>query len=408
MTKAQDDRYHFIPYRKVDIVQMCLQDQLLEGQEKDFSRLHHMLDSVFHFEFHQTIERLKTAYVPLDPDADTRTVQTTDPAGESDFVDLLEDILRKANYEAITEQDLKHAMSESSLFKIRLNVDFEDFSQVLLFCRGVSTRQETIYRFAGRFAKTIEFLNYDRVMIYIRFRDNFAGKDNPLPHCKPGSTMLKLFRNVPRADLEMLFPNTQVGMRLLDKLLIGVPAVISGGIIVSTKLATSLLLLGSLLGFWLGLNSEPVEFNKAALMVLVVGVGTLGGYIWKQLNAFKNRKLKFMQSLTQNLYFKNLDNNAGVFHRLVNDAEEEECKEATLAYYFLLVSGQALSKTDLDKMIEDWFESKWDCAIDFDIEDALQKLLALELVEGSGGMFTAIPLDTGLVKLGRRWDDYFE
>ncbi len=152
MTKAQDDRYHFIPYRKVDIVQMCLQDQLLEGQEKDFSRLHQMLDSVFHFEFHQTIERLKTAYVPLDPDADTRTVQTTDPAGESDFVDLLEDILRKANYEAITEQDLKHAMSESSLFKIRLNVDFEDFSQVLLFCRGVSTRQETIYRFAGRFA----------------------------------------------------------------------------------------------------------------------------------------------------------------------------------------------------------------------------------------------------------------
>jgi len=59
-------------------------------------------------------------------------------------------------------------------------------------------------------------------------------------------------------------------------------------------------------------------------------------------------------------------------------------------------------------MIEDWFESKWDCAIDFDIEDALQKLLAMELVEGSGGMFTAIPLDTGLVKLGRRWDDYFE
>jgi hypothetical protein len=30
---------------------------------------------------------------------------------------------------------------------------------------------------------------------------------------------------VPRADLEMLFPNARVRMRLIDKLLIGVPAV---------------------------------------------------------------------------------------------------------------------------------------------------------------------------------------
>ena len=35
-----------------------------------------------------------------------------------------------------------------------------------------------------------------------------------------------------------------------------------------------------------------------------------------------------METLTRNLYFKNLDNNAGVFHRLANDAEEEESKEA--------------------------------------------------------------------------------
>jgi hypothetical protein len=31
--------------------------------------------------------------------------------------------------------------------------------------------------------------------------------------CEPGATMLKLFRNIPKADLEMLFPNTQLKMR---------------------------------------------------------------------------------------------------------------------------------------------------------------------------------------------------
>ncbi len=404
----EQSKHHFIPFRKGDIVEMCLQEGSLSGQEEAFRQLQHVLESIFHFEFHQLSERLKTAYAPLDPDVDTRLVKTGAPSSQTEFIACLKELLEKANYAAVTEQDLKHAMSESSMFKIRLEVDFEEFSDVLLFCRGVSTRRETVFRFAGRFPKEIEFINYERVMIYIRFRDDYAQQDNPLPSNKPGATMLKLFRNVPRADMEMLFPNTRIRMRLLDKLLIGVPALISGGIIVTTKLATSLLLLGSLLGFWLGFNAQPVELNKTALTILLVGVATLGGYIWKQFSAFKNRKIQFMQSLTQNLYFKNLDNNAGVFHRLINDAEEEECKEATLAYYFLLIADQTLSKSELDEKIEAWFEAKWDCAINFDIEDGLQKLQTLGLVNESDGLFTAISLSAATDKLDQRWDDYFK
>tara|TARA_B110001469_G_C9327329_1_gene174897 strand:- start:313 stop:468 length:156 start_codon:yes stop_codon:yes gene_type:complete len=49
-----------------------------------------------------------------------------------------------------------------------------------------------------------------------------------------------------------------------------------------------------------------------------------------------------MKTLTDNLYFKNLDNNTGVFHRLI-DAAEEEGKEVILAYYFLLKANKALT-----------------------------------------------------------------
>lgn len=69
------------------------------------------------------------------------------------------------------------------------------------------------------------FVNYEQVVVYLRMRDDFAG-------CRAGATLLKLFRNVPKADLEMLFPNTRVRMRLMDKLLIGIPAFISAGIII--------------------------------------------------------------------------------------------------------------------------------------------------------------------------------
>jgi len=408
MTRQEPEtRYRFIPFRKSDIVQMCLQENQLRGQEDDFRQLCHMLGSVFHFEFHQVVEALKENYAPIDPDADTRSIDLNSPPIERGFVELMNGLLEKANYECISEDELNLALNEASMFRIRLHVDFDDFSEVLLFCRGVSQRQETLSSLFGLMKRTIRFSNYDRVVLYLRFRDDFSQSKGQLPACKPGATLLKLFQNVPRADLEMLFPNTTVRMRLIDKLIIGVPAVISGGVVLTTKLGASLVLAGSLLGFWLGLSSEPAELNKTALMVLLAGVVALGGYLWKQFNNFKNRKIRFMQALTQNLYFKNLDNNAGVFHRIANDAEEEECKEAVLAYYFLLSSKKTMNRAQLDYKIEQWLADKWQCRVDFEINDALNKLLVLQLVKETDGQLSVVPITQGIKNLDQRWDDYY-
>jgi hypothetical protein len=200
---------------------------------------------------------------------------------------------------------------------------------------------------------------------------------------------LKLFQNVPASDLEMLFPNIRIGMRLLDKLMIGVPAVVSGFVVVSTKAGTTLLLLASLIGFWLGLSSDPVELDKAAMLALGAGVFALGGYLWKQLANYRNRKLKYAQALTQNLYFKLLDNNAGVIHRILDDAEDSEIKESLIAYYFLLLDVGGATAPELDDRIQDWFREHLGCEVDFDIDDALAKLLTLELARQDGEMIVA-------------------
>ncbi|MFT5521943.1 MAG: hypothetical protein ACI9IA_002549, partial [Enterobacterales bacterium] len=170
----------------------------------------------------------------------------------------------------------------------------------------------------------------------------------------------------------------------------------------------SIILIASLIGFWFGLSTQPVELNQTAIMTLFAGIAALGGYFWKQFSSFKNRKLQFMQSLTQNLYFKNLDNNAGVFHRLANDAEEEECKEAILAYYFLLTNDIALTRKELDKKIEHWLSSKWDCKVDFEIDDALNKLIALNLINLDGEKLHVHSLEKSIQILDQRWDDYFK
>ena len=386
---------------------MCLADNLLAGSEESFRQLAELIARIYHFEFHTIIEGLKQAYAEHDPDTDTRHPEGLPATQHKPFVELLDELLVKANYERVSEEDLNRALHESSLFKIRLHVDFDDFSEVSLFARGQAERRETVPTWFGLRSRVVEFTNYERVVVYLKFRKDFdPGGNNPGQN-RPGATLLKLFRNVPRADLEMLFPNTQVRMRLLDKLLIGVPAVISGGIVLTTKLGASLVLLGSLIGYWLGLHNQPTELNQATMMVLVAGAAALVGYLWKQFNNFKNRKIRFMQALTRNLYFKNLDNNAGVFYRLADDAEEEESKEALLAYYFLLTSSQPLTKAQLDDKIESWFAEHWDCVLDFEITDALEKLFELGLVEKSGDSLLAVPIDKGIRLLDQRWDDYF-
>lgn len=379
----------FIPFRKADIIEMCLAHGRLATEQHDkFRALASDIQQHFHQSFYSRQEQLKNLYAPHDPDADTRLLAPDkgQQKNSDELADVLITLLDNANYEVIDRTALQAALDSESMFKIRLHVNLDEFDEVLLYCRGLSEREETITSCFGLLKKPLKFINYDRVVLYIRVKDDL-NQSPALTTLRPGSVMLKLFQNVPLSDVEMLFPNTQVGMRLRDKLLIGIPALVSGGIVLTTKLGATLVLLGSLLGYWLGSDNQPVNLDKGALIALGAGMGAVLGYLWKQFSSYKNRKLRFSQSLIQNLYFKLLDTNAGVFYRLINDAEESECKETLLAYYFLFTNKEPLSADALDAIIEQWFEETWQCRLDFEIEDALKKLQDLSLATESNGLW---------------------
>ncbi len=409
------DRERFIPFRKADIVDMCVEDsELADEEKKEFREFTQILAALFHFEFHQRLENLKNCYAPFNPDADTRLIaDATDEEkarSQKKLVAEMTAVLEAANYERITAGNLEQALSEESLFKIRLEVDFDDFEDVIFFRRGKSIQQETLRLFYGLRKKDLTFTNYDRVAVYLKFKDRayFDARERKNLPFVPGSTIIKLFQNVPKADLDMLFPNSRVRMKTIDKVVIGVPAAVSGIIVVATKLGASLILVGSVIAFWLGFGSEEVQVSQKHLIALGAGLGTLGGFLFRQIGKFKNRKIKFMKALAENLYFKNLDNNLGVFYHLIDAAEDEEVKEATLAYYFLLTAERALTKSELDDRIEKWFAQQWNCDLDFEIEDAMHKLQRLELVVRNGDLLEARPLPEAKKQLDYIWDNYFQ
>lgn len=404
----------FIPYSRQDIVRLLLNEKQLDASDRDkLNVICNLLMHVYHFEFHQTLETLKDCYAPVNPDTDTQITFLISKAEleekEKHLFVVLNDLLDKANFEKITDTDIAQAMVEESLFNIKLTVDFDDFEQILFFRRGESLRQETLVSLLGLRKRTIEFINYDRVVMIVKFKPQsyFDQKARGQLYFKPNSTIIKYFCNIPRCDLEMLFPNTEVRMKPIDKLMIGVPAAVGGVIMLATKLGTTLLLSGALITFWMGMHDEPVELNQTNLLALAIGFATLGGFLWKQFSNFKNRKIRFMKTLTDNLYFKNLDNNMGVFHRLIDTAEEEECKEAILAYYFLLISNKPLNASELDQIIEGWFQTSLSVTVNFEIEDALQKLLKLGLITFVSNRFQAAPLEKAMQLLDQTWDNYF-
>ena len=111
------------------------------------------------------------------------------------------------------------------------------------------------------------------------------------------------------------------------------------------------------------------------------------------------------------LYYMTLANNASVLTRLIDTAEDEDYKEAMLAYFFLWRSiddPKPATMRVLDRRIECYLKEKTQVEINFEVSDALDKLFRLRLVrrDPSGGLH-AVPVKEALQTLDRIWDNQF-
>lgn len=404
---------HFLPFRRSDVVAMCA-DELPHADREEFGRFARLLASLVHHRFHERIERIKDAYHPFHPEADTRSLRALDPAQREAAREKLEEevtaLARAANFVPMSLAEVEEVMAGQSLLKLRLEIDTRDVDTLLLFRRGESVHTGVEKRLYGLWRRSVTYVRYARVLVYAKFKeaDHFTKSEAAKLPFRPGSIIVKLFQNVPAQDLEMIFPNVRIRMRLIDKILIGVPAVVSGIVVIVTKLFTVLGLILTIIGVWLGLAQEVEPIDNAKLVALGLGLFAVGSYVVRQVSNFKNRKILFMKALAENLYYRNLDNDAGVFHHLLDAAEEAEAIEAVLAYHFLRQAPAPLTLRELDDQVEQWFRQRWEHTFDFEVDDGVRKLRELDLVTADAeGRLTALPVGAALRQLDRLWDDEF-
>jgi hypothetical protein len=135
----------------------------------------------------------------------------------------------------------------------------------------------------------------------------------------------------------------------------------------------------------------------------------LFGYGWRQYAGYQNAKHACNLRLTQSLYFQTLANNVGVLHSLIDEAEEQDTREAILAYFFLWTAAgpTGMTMAELDAAIERDLEIKTGNSADFEVDDALAKLERLKLIHIQGNRYVAVPIEEALAQLDRVWDCQF-
>ncbi len=391
------DREHFIPLRKSDLIELLCRDKKMSRGERDsFRQFCTLLSSVFHFEYLKQLEELKDAYAPFDPDADTKALHEVSAEertkDEEQLFEQFAALMERANFKLLTREEMERALQEmATVTGIHTHVDLSLFEHLDLFVRGdvmgrVSRRS---WRKLWR-KEELQVPLYQRMVLIVKLRKH-KRLDRDIDTSR---VYLKIFKDIPKVDQDMLLPGARVRLTRLDQALIIYPLAAGIGLtlykIGASIMESSLAAAGSLLTWGLA--------------------GVIGGYGYKSYHSYQVKKQDYSLKLTKSLYFKSLDNNTGVLMRLLDEAEEQECRETFLAYFCLwkYAPPEGWTAEQLDDYVELYLEGNAKLKVDFEIGDALAKLERLKIVRKTDETYHAQPIEKALEMLDWTWDNYFK
>lgn len=403
-------REHYIPFDKEFLLEQQIATFSKDPKKvEDFKKLFDIIEHYFHYEAFNLIRDLKQNYAAFDPDLSPKERAANSSKSDiSNFKKTLLTVLEQSNYSRVKQEILDNALKDSDLIGLDLAIDFDVYKEYELYVRGHHKTKEKVSHYFF-WKKEIEIEYYDRVMIYLNYKDDNYFEDKKNNYKKqlidPGCIVLKVFKRVPKNDLETVFPNAIPKMSTADKLLLWIPGIGGGFSLLSTTVIPALIAMDAAYksGETLDLLNSKTSLNQG-----LIALGILGAYLFRQYNNFVNKRIKYSKMLSDSLYFKNLGNNSGALYSLLNASEEEVLKETLLAYAFLIRSETPLTAEALDHQIESWFQTTLNTALDFDVNEALLKLKNMGLGVETNGKWSVLPLDKALIKIDEIWDGVFD
>jgi hypothetical protein len=358
---------------------------------------------------------LEQLYEPFSPDTDmlqTRTFSDRErQTMQRRLVACMAELLTQGNFTRIVPEEYHIILTKDSHYGLDLQVDTDAFEELLIFYRGATTiterRRDIRKAYMGW--KEIEVPVFQRLFILFKLKpfdvrvqeimgqgkfdkkkaESIVRKQRKmLPDTVTSDRIyIKLFKNMPRSDAEMAFPNTKVRFRLLDKLKFGVTAGSGIGVGVVGTIGK------------LALLSNPYT--------LVMTVGSLGGIVARQASNFVAQRNRYMVVLAKNLYFHSMADNRGVMTLLADRAADEDIKEEMLLYTWIanMPPFKAHDLETIDRDIEGYLKTTFGIDVDFDISDAFARLKQEGIItELEDGTLKTLPPAEAALHIDKLWD----
>lgn len=402
----RDDAPHwaiepFIPIEVNTLIEyLTSRGELASEQDDSFREFNHKVNNILHQQRGAYHTRFADAYALFDPDTDSRrpAARQSDPqqlptdlnetdrnvqrenslelaspeADVAGVISLCEEILQEAGYHRLSQADVEQCAGVSSQWGVPLHVDFGLFNQLLLFARGdiigtrLRRRLRTLYR-----RESVAVPIYQRMVVVFQLRDDDKSEEN----LAASALHLRMFKNIPKQDVDMLLPGSRVRISGLDRIKIVVPSL--GGFLISLQKMAQI-------------TRFILLFAAFALHWTAVLIALLCGYMVKSVMSYFQTKNRYQLNLTRNLYFQKLDTNAGVAYRMIQQAHRQTSVEMILAYYAILTSEEPISIRRLRRRCERMVREAVDVEVDFRVERTLERLVAMEVIQQVGDRWTVV------------------
>lgn len=402
----------YIAVRKAELAE-ALAAAAPPGDAQAMSDVMKLLGALLHQEAHAELEDLKALYDPLDPDAPASRRDVSVRAFEAFERDLSE-ALARANFVEIDPDTVQSREATKRITGLAIKPSAGGIRRVRFFARGAKSETLEFKHWFGLKREKIDVQTMKDVIVLVGFKaeDEAAARADRQAlkqmrrGVRQGAALVKHFRSVAGPELVTLHPGAKPSMRPRDQAMLAGPAVVAG-VPVLLNLWPALTVIFAVLAAYFGAQGVIEESELKRALAAVSGLVAVGAFIMRQRLKYEAQTLRYQKQLADTVYFRNIANNSGVLDLLIGAGEEQDAKEAFLAYSILRREGRPLVKAELDNFCEALLRKRFALEIDFEIHDALSKLERLGLVTREGEAFAAVAPAEALAKLDTAWDGLF-
>lgn len=178
------------------------------------------------------------------------------------------------------------------------------------------------------------------------------------------SLQLKIYEKIPIPDLPVIFPDKKLSFRIIDALRLDAATILG------------------LLAFFINYKFENVLSSPSAIVLDVVAFSALVIYITRVVLGYKQTWDRYQLLVNRTLYEKTIASGFGSVHFLLDASEQQQYKEAILAYAILLKEekGEVRCGKSVGDKCERFLYEVLKVKVEMAIDNAIETLSRLGLV----------------------------